>query len=99
MRKGCNVCKILDTLPKKQSSPGLENGLNCNTEDLVTYKETNKFRTGPTSIERKRLRDEFTLVIHTSVHMPDRGFCVTNAHLGSFYMSRDLKEQEAQSGD
>lgn len=48
MRKGCNVCKVLDTLPKKQSSPGLEKSLGWNTRGLFTHKETKKFRAGPT---------------------------------------------------
>lgn len=71
------------TLSQKKSSPGLENSLMQYQGPI--YLKRQKFRTGLTPIEWIRLRDEFTLVIHTSVHVPDRGFCVRNAHFTSFY--------------
>lgn len=82
------------TLSQKKSSPGLENSLMQYRGPI--YIKRQKFRTGLTPIEWIRLRDEFTLVIHTSVHVPDRGFCVRNAHFTSFYTSKDLKEWEAE---
>lgn len=80
MRKGCNVCKILDALPNKQTSPGLKNGLICNTRTYFTKRQSRD----RTHTHSENQAEGWTHPGNSHFSpVPGRG--VTNAHFGSFY--------------